>query len=76
MRPILAFCSLLALVSAGPAQYFREEFGDGGETPCSVDRAEVAVAVVLGWGEEFNGVQTGRGSVGRLNFFRAPILRL
>lgn len=36
MNPILAFCSLLALVSAGPTQYFREEFGDGGERPSSV----------------------------------------
>ncbi|XP_060619576.2 calreticulin [Anolis sagrei] len=29
MALFLAFCSMLALVSAGPAQYFREEFGDG-----------------------------------------------
>ncbi|XP_074835736.1 calreticulin [Carettochelys insculpta] len=29
MSPILALCGLLGLVAAGPAQYFREEFGDG-----------------------------------------------
>lgn len=29
MSPLLALCGLLGLAAAGPAQYFREEFGDG-----------------------------------------------
>lgn len=78
MNPILAFCSLLALVSAGPTQYFREEFGDGGETPSSVDRGGGGGAVVLGWGEEFNDMQI-RSIWSRIGwsayFFRALILR-
>lgn len=78
MNPILALCSLLALVSAGPSQYFREEFGDGGETPSSVNRGGGGGAVVLGWGEEFNNMQM-RSIWARIGwsayFFRALILR-
>lgn len=58
MSPFLVLCGLLGLAAAGPAEFFREEFADGGEGGGGAEGVDEPLG---GWGAPMGCLSLGSG---------------